>query len=113
GEWAGERARGGGVGGGRWVGLATPRNRLGFALGRLKTGTPPRLDGRTIDWSGLAMQPGDDPPVPFSYLTDRITTPQVSCGITATTPATHAIIRQNLDRSPMYSGQIVIIGPRY
>ena len=95
------------------VGLSTALRRLGFSLGRLKTGTPPRLDGRTIDWPGLEMQPGDNPPVPFSYLTERIVTPQVSCGITATTPATHEIIRQNLDRSPMYSGQIESVGPRY
>jgi tRNA uridine 5-carboxymethylaminomethyl modification enzyme len=95
------------------VGLSITLDRLGFPLGRLKTGTPPRLDGRTIDWSGLEMQPGDDPPVPFSYLTDGITTPQISCGITATTPATHEVIRQNLNRSPMYSGQIESIGPRY
>ncbi|MGH6960767.1 MAG: tRNA uridine-5-carboxymethylaminomethyl(34) synthesis enzyme MnmG, partial [Dongiaceae bacterium] len=95
------------------LGLSATLHRLGFPLGRLKTGTPPRLDGRTIDWSGLEMQPGDDPPVPFSYLTDRIMTPQISCGITATTSATHAVIRQNLNRSPMYSGQIESIGPRY
>jgi tRNA uridine 5-carboxymethylaminomethyl modification enzyme len=95
------------------IGLSATLDRLGFPLGRLKTGTPPRLDGRTIDWAGLEMQPGDDPPVPFSYLTERITTPQVACGITATTAATHAIIRQNLARSPMYSGQIESVGPRY
>ena len=95
------------------IGLSLTLRRLGFPLGRLKTGTPPRLDGRTIDWSRLEMQAGDDPPVPFSYLTERITTPQVSCGITATTPATHAAIRRNLHRSPMYSGQIESTGPRY
>jgi tRNA uridine 5-carboxymethylaminomethyl modification enzyme len=82
-------------------------------MGRLKTGTPPRLDGRTIDWSGLDVQHGDDPPVPFSFLTRNITTPQIPCHITATTPATHAIIRENLSRAPMYSGQIESIGPRY
>ncbi len=86
---------------------------LGLAMGRLKTGTPARLDGKTIDWSGLQMQRADDDPVPFSFLTERITTPQISCGITSTTPATHEIIRANLDRSPMYSGQIESIGPRY
>lgn len=86
---------------------------LGLAMGRLKTGTPARLDGKTIDWSGLQMQPADEDPVPFSFLTERITTPQISCGITSTTPATHEIIRANLDRSPMYSGQIESIGPRY
>jgi tRNA uridine 5-carboxymethylaminomethyl modification enzyme len=95
------------------LGLSATLRRLGFLLGRLKTGTPPRLDGRTIDWLGLEMQAGDDPPVPFSYLTERITTPQVACGITATTPATHEIIRRNLQRSPMYSGQIESMGPRY
>jgi len=86
---------------------------LGLRLGRLKTGTPARLDGKTIDWASLEMQPGDDDPVPFSFLTEKITTPQISCGITSTTDATHAIIRANLHRSPMYSGQIDSIGPRY
>jgi len=95
------------------VGLAETLQRLEFRLGRLKTGTPPRLDGRTIDWAGLDMQPGDEPPAPMSFLTDRITTRQVSCGITATTPATHAIIRENLHFSPVYSGQIEGTGPRY
>ncbi len=95
------------------VGLSATLRRMGFPLGRLKTGTPPRLDGGTIDWSGLDMQAGDDPPVPFSYLTARITSPQVACGITATTAATHALIRRNLHRSPMYSGQIESSGPRY
>ncbi len=93
--------------------LALTLQRLGFGLGRLKTGTPARLDGRTIDYSGLERQDGDDPPVPFSYLTDRITTPQIACHITTTTAATHAIIRANLHRAPMYSGQIEGIGPRY
>lgn len=86
---------------------------LGLRLGRLKTGTPARLDGKTIDWASLEMQLGDEEPVPFSFLTDRITTPQISCGITTTTPATHDIIRANLARAPMYSGQIDSIGPRY
>ncbi|MBS0219900.1 MAG: tRNA uridine-5-carboxymethylaminomethyl(34) synthesis enzyme MnmG [Proteobacteria bacterium] len=86
---------------------------LGFALGRLKTGTPARLDGRTIDYAGLDRQEGDDPPRPFSTLTREITTPQVACHITETTPATHAIIRANLHRAPMYSGQIDSVGPRY
>ena len=95
------------------VGLAETLQRLDFRLGRLKTGTPPRLDGRTIDWAGLEMQAGDEPPAPMSFLTDRITTPQISCGITATTPATHAIIRENLHFSPVYSGQIEGTGPRY
>jgi tRNA uridine 5-carboxymethylaminomethyl modification enzyme len=95
------------------LGLSRTLARFGFALGRLKTGTPPRLDGRTIDWQGLASQPGDNPPEPFSYLTARIETAQISCGITATTPETHAIIRANLHRAPMYSGQIKSTGPRY
>lgn len=93
--------------------LAERLRGLGFALGRLKTGTPARLDGRTIDCAGLERQEGDDPPVPFSYLTDRITTPQIACHITKTTAATHALIRANLQRSPMYSGQIESVGPRY
>jgi tRNA uridine 5-carboxymethylaminomethyl modification enzyme len=95
------------------LGLSKTLNRLGFPVGRLKTGTPPRLDGRTIDWDGLEAQPGDDPPSPFSYLTDRITTPQVNCHITWTSGATHEVIRRNLHRSPMYSGQIESTGPRY
>jgi tRNA uridine 5-carboxymethylaminomethyl modification enzyme len=86
---------------------------LGFRLGRLKTGTPARLDGRTIDYAALERQEGDDPPVPFSYLTDRVTTPQIACHITSTTAATHELIRGNLQRSPMYSGQIASVGPRY
>ncbi|MDO8607561.1 MAG: tRNA uridine-5-carboxymethylaminomethyl(34) synthesis enzyme MnmG [Phaeospirillum sp.] len=95
------------------IGLSLALDRLGLPLGRLKTGTPARLDGRTIDWASLDMQAGDDPPVPFSFLTERITTLQLACGITATTPATHAIIRANLSRAPMYSGQIQSTGPRY
>jgi tRNA uridine 5-carboxymethylaminomethyl modification enzyme len=94
-------------------GLSVTLGRLGFVLGRLKTGTPPRLDGRTIDWAALEAQPGDDPPVPFSYLTDRITTAQIECHITATTAAGHDLIRANLHRAPMYSGQIGSVGPRY
>jgi len=95
------------------VGLARGLERLGFALGRLKTGTPPRLDGRTIDWAAVEMQAGDEPPEPFSTLTERIAQPQVQCGITRTTDATHRIIRANVHRSPMYSGQIASRGPRY
>ena len=95
------------------LGLSKTLARLAFPLGRLKTGTPCRLDGRTIDWASLDMQPGDDPPRPFSYLTERITTPQIRCGITSTTPAGHALIRANLHRAPMYSGQIGSVGPRY
>jgi tRNA uridine 5-carboxymethylaminomethyl modification enzyme len=95
------------------AGLSRTLERVGFALGRLKTGTPPRLDGTTIDWPALEMQPGDEPPEPFSMLTDRIENPQIQCAITRTTPATHAIIRDNVHRSPMYSGQIKSRGPRY
>ena len=95
------------------MGLSASFERAGFTLGRLKTGTPPRLDGTTIDWSAVEMQPGDDPPEPFSVMTDRITTPQIQCGITRTTPATHEVIRANVHRSPMYSGQIKSSGPRY
>ncbi len=95
------------------MGLSGSFEALGFALGRLKTGTPPRLDGRTIDWSAVEMQPGDDPPEPFSVLTPAITTPQIECGITRTTTATHEVIRANVHRSPMYSGQIQSTGPRY
>jgi len=95
------------------LGLSGTLERAGLTLGRLKTGTPPRLDGSTIDWKALEMQPGDEPPEPFSMLTERITTPQIECGITRTTPATHEIIRANVHRSPMYSGQIASTGPRY
>lgn len=95
------------------MGLSKTLERAGFVLGRLKTGTPPRLDGKTIDWTALEMQPGDDPPEPFSALTDRIDTPQIECGITRTVAATHAVIRANVHRSPMYSGQIASRGPRY
>jgi tRNA uridine 5-carboxymethylaminomethyl modification enzyme len=95
------------------VGLSLTLERQRFALGRLKTGTPPRLDGRTIDWARLEMQPGDEPPEPFSVLTERIENSQIQCGITRTTEATHRIIRANVHRSPMYSGQIASRGPRY
>jgi tRNA uridine 5-carboxymethylaminomethyl modification enzyme len=86
---------------------------LELRLGRLKTGTPARLSARSIAWSGLEAQPADDPPVPFSFLTDRITTPQIACHITTTTPETHRIIRENLDKSAMYGGRIEGVGPRY
>jgi tRNA uridine 5-carboxymethylaminomethyl modification enzyme len=95
------------------IGLALTLERLGFALGRLKTGTPPRLDGRSIDWGAVEMQPGDAPPEPFSVLSERILNRQVECGITRTNAATHQIIRDNVHRSPMYSGQIASRGPRY
>jgi tRNA uridine 5-carboxymethylaminomethyl modification enzyme len=95
------------------MGLSGTLKRAGLALGRLKTGTPPRLDGTSIDWGALDMQPGDEPPEPFSVLTDRIANRQIQCGITRTTAATHDIIRANVHRSPMYSGQIQSRGPRY
>lgn len=95
------------------VSLAESLNRHGFALGRLKTGTPARLDGRSIAWDRLEMQEADSDPEPFSFLTDRITNPQIRCGITRTTTETHAIIRANLERSAMYGGFIEGVGPRY
>jgi tRNA uridine 5-carboxymethylaminomethyl modification enzyme len=95
------------------IGLSKTLYGFGLKMGRLKTGTPPRLDGRTIDWASLEMQQGDEPPSPFSFLTQKITTPQIACGITRTSLATHAVIRANLHRSPMYSGQIASTGPRY
>ena len=95
------------------TGLALTLERLGFRLGRLKTGTPPRLDGRTIDWAGLAAQEGDEPPEPFSFLTPAIARAQVRCHITATTKISHDVIRRNLARSPIYSGAIESRGPRY
>lgn len=95
------------------LGLSATMDRAGFKLGRLKTGTPPRLDGRTIDWASLESQAADEDPVPFSLMTDRIVTPQIECGITRTTTATHELIRANLGRSAMYSGSIEGVGPRY
>ena len=95
------------------IGLSATLERAGFALGRLKTGTPPRLDGRTINWAALEMQPGDQPPEPFSALTERIENPQIECAITRTTAETHRVVRANVHRSPMYSGQIQSRGPRY
>jgi tRNA uridine 5-carboxymethylaminomethyl modification enzyme len=93
--------------------LSNTLESFGFRLGRLKTGTPPRLDGKTIDWKSLEMQPGDDPPEPFSFLTAKITTPQVQCGITYTTVESHKLILENKHRAPMYNGQIKSTGPRY
>jgi tRNA uridine 5-carboxymethylaminomethyl modification enzyme len=93
--------------------LSESMMRAGFTLGRLKTGTPPRLDGRTIDWPSLEKQAADPDPMPFSLMTDRIVNPQMECGITRTTPQTHQVIRENLHRSAMYSGSIEGVGPRY
>ncbi len=95
------------------IGLSERLYSLGFRMGRLKTGTPARLDGRTIDWSSLEMQPADAEPIPFSFLTDRIRVPQIACGITQTTRTTHAVIERNLGKSAVYSGSIAGRGPRY
>lgn len=108
-----ERHPAGRVGEAPCLGLSQTLDKAGFALGRLKTGTPPRLDGRTIDWKSLVEQTGDAVPIPFSFMTKAITTPQINCHITGTTQAGHDIIRANLDRAPMYSGQIEGTGPRY
>ncbi len=108
-----ERIPAGRVGEKPAIKLAQTLERFDFALGRLKTGTPPRLDGRTIDWSATTEQPGDEPPRPFSTLTDRIAVPQIPCFITYTGEKAHQVIRENLHRSPMYSGQIEGTGPRY
>ncbi len=95
------------------VGLSDSLRGLGLRLGRLKTGTPPRIDARSIDFSVTTEQRGDDPPVPFSYSTESVDNPQLSCFITYTNEATHRIILENLDRSPLYSGRIKGVGPRY
>lgn len=108
-----KKIRAGRVGEAPSIGLSDTLKRLDFMVGRLKTGTPPRLDGKTIDWQSLEAQPGDNPPQPFSYITDKVLVPQISCYITHTQAATHAIIRDNLHRAPMYSGQIESTGPRY
>jgi len=107
------RTEGGRIGEAPALGLSISLRAIGFDLGRLKTGTPPRLDGKTIDWARLEVQKGDDPAVPFSFLTERITTPQTVCHITSTTPETHRIIRENIHLAPIYSGQIEGVGPRY
>ncbi|MDO9487593.1 MAG: tRNA uridine-5-carboxymethylaminomethyl(34) synthesis enzyme MnmG, partial [Sphingomonadaceae bacterium] len=107
------QSAGGRVGDPAAIGLSKTLRRLGLPVGRLKTGTPPRLDGRTIDWAGLDMQPGDDEPVAFSALTTRLANPQVACGVTRTTTAAHDVIRANIHRAPMYAGRIDGIGPRY
>jgi tRNA uridine 5-carboxymethylaminomethyl modification enzyme len=95
------------------VGLSATLTRAGFALGRLKTGTPARLDGRTIDWDSVGRQGADEDPTPFSFMTEHIANPQIECGVTRTVAATHALIAGNLHRSAMYSGQIAGVGPRY
>lgn len=95
------------------IGLSEDYERLRFPLGRLKTGTCPRLDARTINYDQLETQPGDEPPAPFSFSTDTITQSQLSCHLTYTNPHTHAVIQANLDRSPLYSGVIKGVGPRY
>ena len=104
---------GGRVGAEPCMGLSEALRRGNFRVGRLKTGTPPRLDGRTIAWERLERQDGDEPPIPFSTLTNAIRQTQIPCYLTSTTPETHAAIRANLDRAPLYSGQIESTGPRY
>jgi len=104
---------GGRAGEGTTAGLSGHLRRLGFELARFKTGTPPRLNGRTIDYTRTEIQPGDDQPQPFSFLTDHIAAPQLPCWITYTTQEAHDLIRANLHRAPMYSGQIDSRGPRY
>ncbi len=107
------RQVGGRVGDPAVVGFSDSLAATGLTLGRLKTGTPARLDGRTIDWASLEMQDGDEDPVPFSTMTERLPNPQIRCGITRTVPETHRIIRDNLHRSAMYGGHIDSRGPRY
>jgi tRNA uridine 5-carboxymethylaminomethyl modification enzyme len=108
-----ERHAAGRVGAAPAIRLAERFEALGLVTGRLKTGTPARLDGRTIDWACLEMQPGDDPPEPFSTMTERIVIPQMQCGVTRTSEAVHHVIRENIHRSAMYSGSIIGRGPRY
>ena len=95
------------------LGLSDTLERLDLSLARLKTGTPARLDGKTIDWQSVGRQGADEEPVPFSFMTESITNRQIECGVTRTTDATHKIISDNLMKSAMYSGQIEGIGPRY
>ncbi|NNH62692.1 tRNA uridine-5-carboxymethylaminomethyl(34) synthesis enzyme MnmG [Rhizobium laguerreae] len=108
-----EKTPAGRVGEAPSIGLSATLARLGLRLGRLKTGTPARLDGKTIDWQSIGRQGADAELVPFSFMTDAITTPQIECGVTRTTEATHRIIVDNIMRSAMYSGQIEGVGPRY
>ncbi|HEY3964504.1 MAG TPA: tRNA uridine-5-carboxymethylaminomethyl(34) synthesis enzyme MnmG [Planctomycetaceae bacterium] len=107
------QSAGGRAGEGTSGGISTSLSQLGFELARFKTGTPARLNGRTIDYAALTPQPGDDSPQPFSFLTERLDQPQMDCHITHTNPAVHDLIRANLHRAPMYSGQIQSTGPRY
>ncbi len=107
------KTTGGRAGEGSAVGLSGSLTRLGINLQRFKTGTPPRLNGRTIDFSKLEEQPGDDPPMPFSFSTDKLTQTQIPCWLSWTTPEAHELIRANLHRAPMYTGQIHGRGPRY
>lgn len=95
------------------TGLSGTLERFGLGLARLKTGTPARLKGSTIDWASVGRQSADENPVPFSFMTERITTPQIDCGVTRTTATTHRVIEENLQKSAMYSGQIKGVGPRY
>jgi len=108
-----ERVRAGRMGDPAALGLSEALKAKGFEIGRLKTGTPPRLDGKTIDFARLEVQPGDEPPPPFSYSTRRIDREQVPCHLTYTNERTHAVIRKNMENSPLYAGVIVGIGPRY
>ena len=108
-----ERVPAGRVGDAPALGLSERLYGMGLKLGRLKTGTPPRLDGRTINWDVLEEQPGDNPPVPFSFLTGDVPARQISCYLTRTNEATHKIIRDNLEESPVYGGRIDGVGPRY
>ena len=107
------KVEGGRAGEGSANELTNQLTSFGFALGRMKTGTPPRLDAKSIDFQILALQPGDDPPLPFSYRTPAIEQEQIPCWITYTNPATHAVIRENIERAPMYNGQIDAVGVRY
>jgi tRNA uridine 5-carboxymethylaminomethyl modification enzyme len=107
------KTAGGRAGEGTTAGISGALNRIGFDLARFKTGTPARLNGRTIDYNRCEIQPGDDEPQPFSFLTDRVTPHQMPCWITYTNGAVHKLIRANLHRAPMYSGQIQSRGPRY
>lgn len=107
------KTKGGRAGEGTTTGISAALNRLGFELARFKTGTPPRLNGRTIDYSKTEIQPGDDSPQPFSFMTDDFKVEQIPCWITFTNPDVHQLIQDNLHRAPMYSGQIQGSGPRY